>query len=244
MTEFQPYRIFAFWTGDNPMSENRKACLATFERTGLEPVLVTPDNLSEWVVPDHPIHPAYEHLSAVHRSDYLRAYFMHHYGGGYSDIKTHKESWINAVNHTLNSHHVSATGYKEISGGTAALERQFIDGTYHIHSFRVPFIAASLMSNTMNLFHFLMIGNCAFYFKPNSRITRSWLTEVERRLSLLYNSLRHNPAQHPRDKHEDGNGYPVPWSFILGSITGPLFIRYFSRISRKLPMPDFSRDYM
>ena len=48
---------------------------------------MTPANLQDWVVAGHPLHPAYNDLSLVHRSDYLRAYLLHHHGGGYCDLK-------------------------------------------------------------------------------------------------------------------------------------------------------------
>ncbi|MEU5467039.1 hypothetical protein [Kocuria salsicia] len=49
--------------------------------------LVTPENLSDWVLPQHPLHRAYENLSLVCRSNYLRASLTHHHGGGYCDLK-------------------------------------------------------------------------------------------------------------------------------------------------------------
>ena len=93
-----PRRIFAFWTGDNALSANRERCLREMRamHDGLEIVLITPQNLREWVVDGAPIHPAYRHLSLIHRSDYLRAYFMAHHGGGYADIKTPTHSWSRA----------------------------------------------------------------------------------------------------------------------------------------------------
>jgi mannosyltransferase OCH1-like enzyme len=51
-------------------------------------LLYTPSTIPSLQVPGSPFHPAYPYLSAVHRADYLRAYVMHHHGGGYSDIKT------------------------------------------------------------------------------------------------------------------------------------------------------------
>ena len=81
-------RVFTFWTGDNDMSTRRRISLERLRADiGLEVVLITPDNLAEWVVPGHPLHPSYQHLSLGHRSDYLRAYFFHHHGGGDCDVK-------------------------------------------------------------------------------------------------------------------------------------------------------------
>src|SRR3954468_2769032 len=111
-------RIFGFWTGDNPMPDTRKRCWDSFAVTGLAPILVTPNTLDRWIVPEHPLHDAYEYLSPVHRADYLRAYFMFHHGGGYADIKTQTGSWLPAIDRLLASKRLIAAGYREIRGGT------------------------------------------------------------------------------------------------------------------------------
>lgn len=49
--------------------------------------LITLDSLPPWIDPEIPLHPSFDHLSTIHRSDYLRCYFMHVHGGGYTDIK-------------------------------------------------------------------------------------------------------------------------------------------------------------
>src|SRR5690606_1936777 len=73
--------LYAFWTGNNELTENRLRCLESIKKnSGVPFVLVTPGNLEEYIVNEHPLHPAYEYLSLIHRSDYLRCYFMHHHG--------------------------------------------------------------------------------------------------------------------------------------------------------------------
>lgn len=89
--------IYCFWTGTNPMSDSRASALQSLQQVSQVPViLVTPENLDAYVLPDAPLHPSYEHLSLVMRSDYLRAYFMHFHGGGYSDIKNTNHSWVHS----------------------------------------------------------------------------------------------------------------------------------------------------
>ena len=83
-----PRKIYTFWTGNNPMSESRQSHFELLKLvSGVEVVLITPNNLSEYILPEYPLHHAFKYLSLVHKADYLRCYFMHHYGGGYSDIK-------------------------------------------------------------------------------------------------------------------------------------------------------------
>ena len=84
--------IYTFWTGDNEMPENRKRCLYLIKKlSNVDVILITKDNLNQYIL--EPLHPSYEYLSFTHRADYLRTYFMHFYGGGYSDIKETTGSW-------------------------------------------------------------------------------------------------------------------------------------------------------
>ena len=79
--------IYCFWFGPE-MSDNRKKCFESIIQNSKVGVrLVTKHNLQEYNLADSPIHPAFQYLSATHKSDYLRCYFMYHYGGGYTDIK-------------------------------------------------------------------------------------------------------------------------------------------------------------
>jgi len=78
--------IWMCWTGRNAMPAHLQLCLRTIRRnSGLPVVLVTPDNLLEYV-PDP--HPAYPFLHLAHRADYLRCYLLHNYGGIYLDCDT------------------------------------------------------------------------------------------------------------------------------------------------------------
>ena len=60
-------------------------------------LLITPNNLNDYIVKDDPLPEAYNYLSLVHKADYLRTYFMYHYGGGYADIKRYQHSWKEAL---------------------------------------------------------------------------------------------------------------------------------------------------
>lgn len=221
------------------MTDNRKRVWGTFETTGLEPTLVTSRTLDRWIVADYPLHEAYEYLSPIHRADYLRAYLMFCHGGGYADLKAQRQSWRPAVRHVLASKRLIGAGYRELSIGTVQLEINRVDGKTYILSREVPVSAARLMSIAMRAAHSLMIGNCAFYFKPRTRFARTWLAEVERRLDLLLPQLRKNPACTIRDRQGSGTGYPVPWTFLLGDIFHPLSLTHFPLLSRDLPTPSW-----
>jgi hypothetical protein len=79
-------------------------------------VLITKYNLPQYVLPEHPLHPCYEYLSPTHRADYLRTYFMHFYGGGYSDIKIPTASWKKAFEDMEDEQnkHIYINGYPEL----------------------------------------------------------------------------------------------------------------------------------
>ena len=89
------FPVYCFWTGNNEMSETRKKCLNTIKNTNLNVILITPDNLNEYI--NEPLHEGYKYLSEVHKADYLRTYFMHFYGGGYTDVKETTEDWLDSV---------------------------------------------------------------------------------------------------------------------------------------------------
>jgi len=72
------------------------------EITGCKVCCVYKDDLSKYIL-EHPLHEAYEYLSETHKADYLRTYFMHFYGGGYSDIKRSSGSWLKAFDDLENS---------------------------------------------------------------------------------------------------------------------------------------------
>ena len=59
----------------------------TMKNSGQKVVFVTLKTLPRFVLKDHPLHPSFDKLSAIQKGDYLKGYFMHLYGGAYSDLK-------------------------------------------------------------------------------------------------------------------------------------------------------------
>lgn len=158
--------IYCFWTGSNPLTPRRLQSLSEMRvvNEGIDVVLVTPDNLPEFVLPDAPLHPAYGYLSAVHKSDYLRAYFMHHHGGGYSDVKKPLRSWRAAFARLGASSVHWSIGYREVAASA------------------VPQLPGRLgwdLKSQYTRIH----GVCAFIMRPDTALTREWLYEVDRRVA-------------------------------------------------------------
>ena len=212
-------KIYCFWTGTNEMSIARLKGLDKLRCTSeCEVILVTPENLNEFI--SKPIHPAYEYLSLVHRSDYLRAYFMHYIGGGYSDIKPGIHSWRNAFE-SLEKY--SVIGYKEVGSGAVA------------QCFNKPGMRKKLQDNWR-----LLVGCGAFICNPNTEFTQEWLDEVNKLLTYNLNLLK----KHPGNILGDNEGYPLNWTELLGDIFHPLVLKHRNEILQNdFIKPDFTKIY-
>lgn len=114
-------KVFCFWTGRNPMSDQRSACLQSMrDNLGVPVELVFWRDLDRYILPEAPLHPGFRYLSCTHRSDYLRCYFMHFHGGGYADIKpyTRANNWrlcFDIIDHFAQ---IDIIGQPEIINGT------------------------------------------------------------------------------------------------------------------------------
>ena len=216
--------IYCFWTGTNEMSENRKGCFDSICRNaGVTVKLINPDNLQEYILPEHPLHPAYQYLSLVHKADYLRCYFMHFYGGGYCDIKNLGQSWANCFER-LNKSDKYILGYPEPNAECSA----YVD------------VVEPVLKQDVRKKWPLLIGNCAYICRPLTKFTDEWLSEQNKRLDYYYESLKEHPATDPMGKE---NGYPIPWQYILGAVFHPLCLKYHDKtIQDKGITPSFT-DY-
>ena len=178
----QSRSIFCFWTGDEIMSTDRLHSLLTiFFKSGCNVNIVTKETLGHWIHPHHNLHCAYNYLSSVHKSDYLRSYFMHYYGGGYCDIKSINNNWLSFFA-SLECSNKLALGYQELENGVAPLNKT--------------------NNNIENKSHADLIGVCAFIFKKNTDLTYSWLNKTEKFLDAKLDFLIENPAQHPLDQKD------------------------------------------
>jgi hypothetical protein len=174
------------------MSQQRQQCLHQLRDVSrCNVVLVTPETLPAYILPDHPLHEGYRYLSAVHKSDYLRCYFMHFHGGGYADIKLTMGSWIKAFRDMEVNPSALINGYQ--AGGpdnVSAFELK--DQWYEL------------------------IGVCQMIVRPRTPLTNEWYTEVHRILDQALEQLKQHPARHPYDTPESGSGYPIGYTDILG----------------------------
>lgn len=200
-----PNVIYVFWTGSNALTPARSRNLDLMRRRnpGTELILVTPENLADFVKPEAPLHPAYPHLSLVHRSDYLRCYFMHHYGGGYSDIKEPKGRWWPAIEKLQRSPDAYGLGYREVSSDMCAQ----LDGRIGRH---------------LRARYRRLIGMGAFIMRPQTPLTEEWHRETLALLDRKANDLEKNPG----NIRGDNRGYPIHWTGLLGDILQPVSLKY------------------
>jgi len=209
--------IYCVWTGDNKMSSQREKCLEQLITTSnCEVILITKSNLHEYILHDHPFHPAYEYLSETHKCDYLRTYLMHFYGGGYSDIKKTTGSWNKSFEDLKNSNYWIC-GYEEIEGGVAYVP--------NIDKYKE------------------LVGNCAYICKPHTPLTSEWYNEMIALLDTKLEELKLNPSKHTRDCKTSYSSYPIEWNEMLGRIFHKVTYKYKEYLLNTLPISIFY-DYM
>jgi tetratricopeptide (TPR) repeat protein len=205
--------IFALWLGPALMSPSRIQALQAIFRDSARPVcFITDATLHEWEHPDYPFHPAFQYLSEVHRADYLRCYLMHHYGGGYTDIKPVLRSWTPHFE-KLRSSEQLALGYPEISATAVAQ----LPGA----------IGDQLRANYAEV-----IGYCSMIFRRQSVVTSEWIEETNAKLNSVLPELRAHPAQAPMDQKGvqlpsgEASQYPLQWTELGGNIFHPVILKY------------------
>ena len=224
-------RLFCFWTGSNPMSNNRSKALSSLPNTNLKVIFINQDNLWSWILENAPLHPAYEYLTPIDRGDYLKCYFMHNHGGAYTDVKVIEDSWLKSYEELFNSEYL-INGYKEISFIETARGRGLLKDIW------------------LALNYYRLIGCGAFICKPNTDFTKEWMDTIHKILDQKYELLVNNPPKDFRDfyhkKHDDGSisNYPLRWTEICGEVFHPLCLKYSKKILRTLPTPDFNKPYL
>jgi hypothetical protein len=210
------YTIYCFWTEQNPMSQQRQQCLQQLRDVSrCNVTLVTRESLSSYIRPEHPLHEGYRYLSAVHKSDYLRCYFMHFYGGGYADIKLTMGSWVKA--------------FRDMEINPTALINGYQAG------------GPDNVSNTeLKPYWQELIGVCQFIVRPRTEFTYEWYSEIHRMLDLNLEQLKQYPAKHPYDNSESGSGYPIGYTDLLGIPFNRIQYKYRNKTIFTVPKHYFS----
>ena len=208
------------------MSENRlKALWSLFKNTGRPVAFITKDTLTQWIHPDYPLHPAFEYLTSTHKSDYLRCYLMHYYGGGYADIKYTTAQWEPFFAQLGQSPDAMALGYTELAHG-------------------MPHLTGPEGDN-IRAAHEDLIGLCAFIFRAQTALTGAWFEQLHCVLDDKLQLLKAHPGRFPLDQTAmqlpDGSTseYPLRWAEILGEILHPLFYMHRKSLIKSSISPKF-----
>jgi hypothetical protein len=205
--------LYCFWTGDNKMSSRRKDCFEKLNITGFKIVLVTKKNLNQFIKKTNPLHPAYKYLSETHKADYLRTYFMHFYGGAYSDIKNPVKSWENAYYDLINDKSKLCNGMRESS----------ILGVPHRVNIKTKLNFSKL------------IRNSGYIFRKQTSFTTEWYDTMMKKMDSISDRLKKYPSKHPQQTYSIFYPYPLRWAELLGEIFHPICYKYSDRILQTVP---------
>lgn len=206
-------KVFCCWFGGtNRMSNDRRSCLETIFHHNKNTILITEENLFDWV---KEIHPGFYFLSETHKADYVRTYLAHFYGGGYTDIKRHHFSFSKYHNELESEPEAWMIGSTEANPwDTAVLSLQ-------------PHYKSLLVM-------------CSYIIKPQTKLTEEWYGGMMRKMDEKYQDLAKNPSSHPQDKRESGSGYPLRWAELLGENFHPACFKYKEQLRHSMPYPDIS----
>ena len=226
--------LFVLWTGGT-LSNNRIRCIKGIkEKTKCNVIIIDKSNINNYILKDYPLHKGYKYLSAIHKADYLRCYLMHHYGGGYTDIKEAKNSWLESYEKIEKNENIWALGLKGPNGGIA-----------------FPDEYNKNQRNDLDKFHDRLIAIQYIIYKPRTKLTHDWYNLLNKRMDFYYEKLKENPAKYPRESAsgtpkpvwEGGKlntKYPISWNRILGQINYPLQEKYIQHIKSGLPEPKYN----
>ena len=211
--------LYSFWVGHNNlvMNENRINGLDSIKsNSNVNFILINNENLPDYILEGHPLHQGFNYLSDVHKADYLRTYFMHHYGGGYTDIKPCSWDW-NTYFDQLENSDAFGIGAPEDEGELSVTLRQ----------------RAWLGKHWDKL-----VSNDLYIFKPNTEFTTKWYNKLLEIMDIKFNNLQKFPAKNSREAADTiVTRYPIEWGEILLEIFHPLCYEYTDRLIKTMPLP-------
>jgi hypothetical protein len=206
-----PRMVWCIWFGP-PMTGKRLEGFNIMQQNLQMPIkLVTQDNVQQFEIPKHPLHPLFWHLTRTHKSDYLRHYLMHHYGGGYTDIKPRSNPWTAADYAVFDDESVWMNG---------------------VHEKHIEWVAGN---SSVQRAYSELASNCGFIMRPHTPLSTLTTSRQNHLLETISDALQKADGRncssrcHPRDpKHPKAHGlgsgpigYPLRWTEIGGSIFHP-----------------------
>lgn len=232
--------LFVNWFGPELGPIRERSLESIRQASGLTVEIIRESNLHQWIRHTDPLHKSFQFLSSIQKSDYLRCYLMHFYGGGYTDIKPTSSSWLPSFHRLCAEERLFGIGYPEVGRHGVARLGLNLTRRHEIH----------LLSPTWWRFRYLqlrykrLIGNGAFIFRSNSDFTAQWYSRLLLAMDKYSDALELHPSRHPKERpgmHYDFgiSHYPIPWGGLMANIFHPLSLRYHPYLGRDLPPPEF-----
>ena len=257
-----PRLMMLFWFGP-PFKGARLEAYHSLRRSVGVPIhLVVSGNLKQYLLPGFPLHPAFELLTPVHKSDYLFGYFSQHVGGAFHDIKQPFGNWTPYFDKMEATPEAWLMGSPVERYGIACQEPMAADDPKCLQLRRSRGENASYWRSVLPEFSTAYIngrydpfdgtrGACCervrdgwehmiscqeHIARPRTALTRDWLRLVhvalDKKLAAL--NATHYPMARCCMNHE--NGYPVNWAELKGNTLFPMELKYQSHVYPILPL--------
>ena len=219
-----PKVVYICWFGCEKnnlptMSINRfNAFKSLVSHINIPIILLTYINYNYFVKAEYPLHDGFQYLSGVHKADYFRCYMLHHYGGGYHDIKQRDIGWENEwnTNNWTSNRNIWMYGRREKYSGAIG----YPPGKKNIQKYFNDLVTMGWI-----------------ICRPNTKYTLMLLAHIELVLDKHNDALKKFPAKIPSGYYSDkpyalvpANAYPIRWLEILGEIYHPLMLTYKNHI--------------
>jgi len=226
-----PEIVYICWFGSD-ISKNRLAALNSLVNNLRVPyILITDTNVHAFVKPEHPLHEAWSYLSGVHKSDYFRTYLLHHYGGGYHDIKYRNQPWDGQWEDFADTN-VWIKGRREQCAMYIGYNVDQPNETRFVQAYYKELVT---------------MGWCIC--RANTLYTKRLLEYIEGKLSFHILKLREFPSTCQTGYYANctsakvpDNGYPLRWLELMGEKFHSLMFEFKAHIAFGLPDADM-RSY-
>lgn len=184
---FKDRDLYCVWLG-NEMSDSRKKCYDSIvKNSNVNVILITENNLNDYILKDHKLPIGFDILSPVHKADYLRAYLLNYYGGVYTDIKQTAFDF-NPYFDILEKSDKHCIGYAETV-------EHWINYEPIKHNF------------------YEYIGTGMSIHKPNTPLTNRWLYLIDKTITKKYDKLKKYPGTHLKTPEDfNASRYPFSWA--------------------------------
>jgi len=241
-----PPVVWAFWLHDYPLEGAGRQVFDSLGVTlDVTVQLVTPDILEQYNVTEEPFHPAFKYLAPNHKLDYLHAYFMHHYGGGYLEMTKRKDNytWTGPFDYVGTNEtfwFLGAPSKEDVTCDESNIE----DAWCKELQFKSKDITYAETRSGMSswtpskgpccekvLAHWTNTTNPwprhdGYIMRKGTHLTHDWLKLVHAHLSAKFLELKmHSPPLEPCCVIQNEN-YPLRWDELRGEIWSVLLQKY------------------